>query len=234
MDNKNIINAPVKWMVTIVERGQGQKVAQVFQEYQINIHLVTLGIGTVKSDILDYIGLGGPEKDILMSLVPSDQVNVLIQAMNQRLHFSQPGKGIIFTLPLSCITAAVLNQFYGGDLMQSAKDVAPKENPGFYDLVVTVLKTGIYPTVMEAARQAGAGGGTLVKARSVGANETEKFLNITLNPEKEILFLLVPKSQRHTVMQAICNSVLIETGERATVFSLPIDEVFGLRQQEQQ
>ena len=62
MDNKNIINSPVKWMVTIVERGQGQKVAQVFQEYQINIHLVTLGIGTVKSDILDYIGLGGPGK----------------------------------------------------------------------------------------------------------------------------------------------------------------------------
>ena len=38
MDNKNIINSPVKWMVTIVERGQGQKVAHVFQEYQINIH----------------------------------------------------------------------------------------------------------------------------------------------------------------------------------------------------
>ena len=56
MDNKNIINSPVKWMVTIVERGQGQKVAQVFQEYQINIHLVTLAIGTVKAIL--WITLG--------------------------------------------------------------------------------------------------------------------------------------------------------------------------------
>lgn len=232
MEGKTSLHSPVKWMIAIVDRGQGSRVAEVFKAYNIHIHLVTLGTGTAQKDILDYLGLDGPEKDILMSLVPSYQVTTLIQAMNDQLHFSRPGRGIIFTLPLSCISAAVLNQLDGGDKvkMQVEKEMAPREQTSSFDLIVAVLKTGLNQTVMEAARAAGATGGTLVKARSVGSKEIEKFFSITLSPEKEILFLLVPKAHRHTIMQAICNCVLNETGERAIAFSIPTDEVFGLRQ----
>lgn len=76
-----------------------------------------------------------------------------------------------------------------------------------HDMVVCVADRGQAELVMEAAKQAGASGGTVVHARGFNAKEEENFLHLLIRPEKELVLIIVPLADRKTVMQQIlrCN-----------------------------
>lgn len=97
-----------------------------------------------------------------------------------------------------------------------------------YELIASVINTDLSTPIMEAARNAGCKGGTLVKARELGTDTSKKLFGLTLSNEKEILLILVPETDKQAVLKSICETVLKETGEHAIAFSLPVDEVAGL------
>jgi len=97
-----------------------------------------------------------------------------------------------------------------------------------YELIAAVINTDLSAPIMEAARNAGCKGGTLVKAREALADDSKKLFGLTLSSEKEILLILVPFTDKQAVLKSICETVLKETGEHAIAFSLPVDEVAGL------
>lgn len=97
-----------------------------------------------------------------------------------------------------------------------------------YELIAAVINTDLSTPVMDAARKAGCHGGTLVKAREIGTDQEKKLFGLTLSQEKAILLILTPVLQKHSILRAICETVLRETGEHAVAFSLPVDEVEGI------
>ena len=95
-------------------------------------------------------------------------------------------------------------------------------------LVVTVVASGFSNQVMEAAKNAGAEGATIFNARGNGIHETDSILGVSIQPEKEVILIVVRKNIRKKVMREICkNSGLNEEG-KGLVFSLPIDEIGGV------
>ena len=82
-----------------------------------------------------------------------------------------------------------------------------------HDMVVCVADRGQAELVMEAAKQAGASGGTVVHARGFNAKEEENFLHLLIRPEKELVLIIVPLADRKTVMQQICDAIAQTTGE---------------------
>ena len=95
-------------------------------------------------------------------------------------------------------------------------------------LVVTVVASGFSNQVMEAAKTAGAEGATIFNARGNGIHETDSILGVSIQPEKEVILIVVRKNIRKKVMREICkNSGLNEEG-KGLVFSLPIDEIGGV------
>ena len=82
---------------------------------------------------------------------------------------------------------------------------------------------------MEAARKAGCKGGTLLKARELESGEDKKLFGLTLSQEKSILLILTPNSQKQSILRAICETVLKETGEHALAVSLPVEQVEGIQ-----
>ena len=97
-----------------------------------------------------------------------------------------------------------------------------------YELVLTILNRGYTDTVMDAAKEAGARGGTVVNARRVGFEDAQNLLGFSIQPEKEIIVILIPKAEKKPVMQAI-NKVAGLTSEcRGIVISLPVDDILGL------
>ena len=58
----------IKLMVTILDRGRGARAVELFAGAGIRQHYATPGRGTANSDILDYLGLGETEKDVLLTL----------------------------------------------------------------------------------------------------------------------------------------------------------------------
>ncbi|ROR27321.1 hypothetical protein EDD66_10616 [Mobilisporobacter senegalensis] len=97
-----------------------------------------------------------------------------------------------------------------------------------YDLIVTIINHGDSDIVMEAAKGAGATGGTVLTARGLGSKEAEKFFGISIQPEKEVVLIVVKKDIKKDIMHAVCNAAGLNTKASGISFSLPIDDVIGI------
>ena len=65
------------------------------------------------------------------------------------------------------------------------------------------MDAGFAEDVMDIAREQGARGGTILNARGVANQEAAAFFGITLHTEKEILMMVVEKTIRDGVLNAI-------------------------------
>lgn len=100
--------------------------------------------------------------------------------------------------------------------------------PPSHDLILTILNRGYTDLLMDAAKSAGAQGGTVLLARRVGYEDAQNLLGFTLQPEKEIIAILVPREKKHPVMQAINKVAGLTTECQGILFSLPVEDIMGL------
>ena len=84
---------------------------------------------------------------------------------------------------------------------------------------------------MEAARGAGAGGGTVVRAKGTGS-EIAKFFGVSISEEKEMVYIVASRKGRDNIMRAIMEKAGGKTDAHGIIFSLPVDGVIGIRQLE--
>ena len=61
-----------------------------------------------------------------------------------------------------------------------------------HELIICIVNNGFSDTVMDAAKDAGARGGTVLNARGTANKEAESFFHIAIQPEKEVVMILVP------------------------------------------
>lgn len=107
--------------------------------------------------------------------------------------------------------------------------MSEKEKVEKYEVIVAIVNEGHSDKVMDAAREAGARGGTISHARGSGNKEIEKKYGIIITPQKEMLYILVSEAIRDQVMSAINKAVGIDTPGQGIVFSLPVDNISGLK-----
>ena len=97
-----------------------------------------------------------------------------------------------------------------------------------YQLILCVVNAGFTELVMDAARAAGARGGTVLGAKGTANKEAEAFFHITIQPEKEMVMILVPAAIRDKVLHALYKNAGIDTPGQGIAFSLPVDDVVGI------
>ena len=97
-----------------------------------------------------------------------------------------------------------------------------------YELIVAIYEKGYTDLVMDAAREAGARGGTTIRGKGTGAG-AEKFFGLSLAEEKEIVFIVSDQSKKKEIMKAIMQNAGVDTKAHALVFSLPVSETAGFR-----
>ena len=97
-----------------------------------------------------------------------------------------------------------------------------------YEAVFCIVNSGFSDDVMFAARKVGAAGGTIIKGRGTAPLEAERLFKITVQPEKEIVLLLVPETIKDKVLQELYHSVGLDNAGQGIVFSLPVDKALGL------
>lgn len=221
----------IKLMVTIVPRGGGEAVVRKFKEEHLGLHYVSLGLGTANSEVLDYLGIGETEKDVLFSLVPVSKAKQIMENINDGMNLRLPGRGIIFISPLNAVSKIVERTLYS-DLTTSETDLEVEkesmESKAKYSLVMAITNRGYVDTVMEAATSAGARGGTVIHARGLGNEEVGSFFGITLQPEKEIVIMLVQQKNKVAVMQAVGKAAGMLTKAHGVLFSLPVEDFGGI------
>ena len=97
-----------------------------------------------------------------------------------------------------------------------------------HECIVCIVNAGFSEAVMDAAKEFGARGGTVVHARGTANQEAEKFFGITIQPEKEVVMILVPSSIKDDILHGLYRSVGLKTPGQGIAFSLPVDAAVGL------
>lgn len=97
-----------------------------------------------------------------------------------------------------------------------------------YECILCIVNAGFSDDVMDAAKSAGARGGTVLHARGTGAREAETFFGITVQEEKEIVMILVDAEIKADVLHTLYHAVGLNSPGQGIAFSLPVDEVVGI------
>jgi nitrogen regulatory protein PII len=141
-----------------------------------------------------------------------------------------PDRGVAVAIPLSGVGGSRILEFFTSE--QKLSDEGSKEveemNECTHELIVAVYEKGYTDMVMDAAREAGAGGGTAINARGTGAG-AEKFFGLSIADEKEIVLIVSKESKKKDIMKAIMQKAGIDTKAHALVFSLPVSVAEGFR-----
>jgi nitrogen regulatory protein PII len=96
------------------------------------------------------------------------------------------------------------------------------------ELIVAIYEKGYTDFVMDAAREAGAGGGTTIRAKGTSAG-AQKFFGLSLADEKEMLFIVTSTAKKKDIMKAIMQNAGMESKAHSLVFSLPVTDSAGFR-----
>ena len=97
-----------------------------------------------------------------------------------------------------------------------------------HEVVFAIVNSGYAEDVMDIAREQGVRGGTILNARGVVREEAAAFFGITLHQDKEILMMVVEKSIRDNVLNAIYKQMGMARKAKGIAFSLPVSDVAGL------
>ena len=189
---------------------------------------ITLGQGTASGDILDYLGLESTEKAVIFSVLEEERWSGIKKDLRQKLQIDAPGEGIAFLVPLSSIGGKKTLQFLTANQeFQKEEESVLKDT--VYELIIAIANQGYIELVMDAARGAGAYGGTVIHAKGTGMEQAEKFMGVSLAAEKEMIFIVAKKEQKNLIMKAVMEQAGLTTKAKAVVFSLPVTDTAGLR-----
>ena len=215
--------------VSVMQRKSLSAFMKAYGETGLNVNFVAMGKGTAKNEVLDLLGLEGFEKAICFSVTTRERWLQLKRALRRSARIDVPGVGIAFTVPLSSIGGRRELNF----LTEGMEYVQDEEESSLQDtkqeLLVAISEQGFSEQVMEAARAAGAGGGTVIHAKGTGMRQAEKFFGITLSSEKDLILIVAKTGDKNRIMSEIMHRAGIQTKAKAIVFSVPVTDTAGLR-----
>ena len=215
-------------MITIASRKDAPRYAEVFRDNNLNVMLVSLGYGTATNEVLDFLGLDSNEKAITFSVLEESSWLTVQKQMEKKLQIDAPGGGISFIVPLSSIGGKKTLQFLI-EIEDYQKEEESTVKNTDHELIIAIAEHGYTELVMDAAREAGAYGGTVIHAKGTGMEAAEKFMGVHLASEKELIYIVAKTSQKNDIMQAIMSKAGTSTKAKALVFSLPVTDTAGLR-----
>ena len=106
----------LKLLFTVVDRNKGEFYLDVISQFEVNCQLVTGGLGTAKSELVDLLGLN-IHKAVILSVVREDKADEIMKALEQRFATIKNGKGIAFAVPMSSVIGVNLYQFFANNRM---------------------------------------------------------------------------------------------------------------------
>ncbi len=217
-------------IVSIVERGRGTAIQKLYKKHAVFLHTQCPGKGTATSEIMDILGLGSSEKDVVLSYAESGAARHLMALLDNELRGAAGATGIVFTLPLSGMNnlAAAAIDYHAQQNKKGNGGEPPMENQSKNSLILVTCVRGSADQIMVTAKEQGARGGTVIKARWSGMEELERGYDLELTAERDIVAIVVPNDKRKAIMEAVNAAHGLRTPEQAMICSAPIEQMVRL------
>lgn len=229
--SKTAQKVSLKVLAVIVDDEGADNVTKIFRAAQVHLHYHVRAHGTASSEILDLLGLGHSEKVVIMVLATQYTIYGLQKKVARELRLMAPGRGIAFVLPLSGISALAY-RLLEHDMHQTEKRMESEVNVMNaqinHDLILAVINRGYSEELMDAAREAGAGGGTVVPAHRINIENPMRFWGVSLQEEKDLVAIVSKRESKAAIMRAISHKCGLNSEAQGVVLSLPVESVIGL------
>ena len=216
----------IKLLFAILNDDKDKQMKLILNKNNISVQCVTHGVGTASPSVLDYFGLTETKKNIYFSIIPDYLSEKILNQINKEFNIESPGTGIVFTVPISSSNKYLSTIF---DKNKKIEEKNVMDNKDKYHLIVTIVLEGHLEQVMNAAKKAGATGGTVIRGRGLGNKEAVKFLGLELEPERDVVLNIVDEKIKKEVMEEITKAVGIKTKGKGVCISLPIDAAIGIK-----
>lgn len=214
-------------MVTVTGRDRLPDFITLYRDKGIDVNLITLGRGTASQQVLKYLALNETEKAVCLTIVTGRKWLEVKRAMSVRLRIEAPGVGVAYIIPLSSIGGKRELMFLTDGLgYQKGEETTLKGTE--QELLMVIGNQGYSELIMDAARAAGARGGTIIHARGTGMQKAEQFLGISLGSEKDVVMIVTAAEDRTAMMQSIMRAAGPGTKAGAIVFSIPVEDTAGM------
>ena len=217
-------------LITITNRTDSDEFSSFFSSKEVSIVYSTPCLGTARGKILALFGLEESLKTVHYCIVTENKKEELIKALTREMAIDLPNRGISVAVPLTSIGGRrTLEAFANGHQNDETKNEVKSMSECTTELIVIICAKGHTDEVMDAARGAGAGGGTVVHAKGTGSQYTDKFFGLSIADEKEMIYIVSTKEKKKEIMNAVMESAGTHTDAHAIAFSLPVSDTAGLR-----
>ncbi len=214
----------MNFVISIINNNGLKILNSIVERLDIPIVLSLIGKGTVSQSIRDMWGIESNEKRIVITMATEKKTAQLIEEQKKRLYIDAPGNGIVVAVPVKSVggksTLSLISQ--GEKTMKKSPTIDPNN-----ELIVIIANEGHTDTVMDIARAAGAGGGTVIHAKGTGSNAQEKFFSVSIVQEKEVIIIVASKDNKAAIMKAVIEQAGTNTEAGAIAFSLPVSQIAG-------
>ena len=216
-------------LITIVRRKDSSEYEEFYNGEGVGVVYTAACNGTAHAKTLDILGIERTEKSMLFSTVTSNTLKKLKHRLTVDMKIDLPDRGVAMAVPLSGVGGSrTLDYFTAGQQLTEIKDTEEKDMQSSHELIVAIYERGYTDLVMNAAREAGAAGGTTINAKGTAAG-AEKFFGLSLAVEKEIVFIVSSVEKKKDIMKAIMQKAGVDSKAHALVFSLPVSTTAGFR-----
>lgn len=217
-----MLNCNCSIFTVIVDHGKASKVLKEAKNHGVRGGTILYGIGTNPSPLLHLLELYEMKKEILLMIVDSSMEDRLHQELTRIFHFDKRNRGVCFSSPLSAIKGTHMK----------TKVCEVEENTDSmnsnYEAMFVIVERGYGEEIVEFASGAGAKGATIIPARGSGVHENETLFHLTIEPEKEIVMMLVKKEESEAITKKIDEEINLDAPGAGILFVIPVNQASGL------
>ncbi|MDR3312973.1 MAG: P-II family nitrogen regulator [Oscillospiraceae bacterium] len=206
----------------VVNHGQGSRALRLAKRHGARGGTIFLGAGTVKNRLLEALDIFDVRKEILFIAAEQALVPPIMEGLAAEMAFHKHGRGIAFSMPLCNFIGTRHCAF-------SAAAELERRDDDMHQAIFVVVDKGCAEETVEAAKAAGARGGTIISARGSGIHETEVLFAMPVEPEKEIVMILVEAAQSESIVESIRARLHIDEPGNGILFTLGVNRALGLR-----
>jgi nitrogen regulatory protein PII len=229
MDNQNHVPnvGALQVLTLILSENQSHRCVRLVEERGIRGGIVIMGKGTVSSAVLQLFGIKDQRKDIVQLLLKKEKAKETMDYLDEALQLSKPGQhGIAYTTP---VIGAVGLEGQGTAHEQGVMDTGEcLEEESMFKKLTVIVDRGLASDVMDIARKAGVRGGTILHGRGAGAEIATSLFGVKIEPEKELVIILMPNDLVGKVVDALSEGLQLDEPNKGILYVEPIIYTRGL------
>lgn len=209
--------------IFIVNDGMGSKILALGKELGISGGTILYGRGTLRSPFLKFFELDKSSKEIVLIISNRSLADCFLKEAYKKFKFHKANNGICFSISICDIIGM---QSTVGQVIDLEK--CGEGSMNLYNSIFVIVDRGNGEKVVDVANEAGARGATIINARGSGIHEKAKIFAIEIEPEKEIVLILIEEELTDKVCTSIRDNLEIDKAGKGVMFVNKVSKAYGL------